>query len=232
MLPGFGLLLASFGFFHGTPQSNPAGYLTATTKGPGGMVQKHVIPYRPREGDLVFYDDHHPLWTVLFIWAGSGPPLHMGIVVKRPDGSPAILEAGPDDKLKVYIFDPAPRLKEFKGTITIRRCKASLKKEPSAAMTQFALAQEGKPYAVIRLLLQGTWFRCRGPIRELFLAHTYFDRWSWICSELAVAAGTKGGLFNPNVVRANVTYPRDIVDNRRFNLGRVWHDAETWSPKR
>ncbi len=40
------------------------------------------VPYVPREGDLVFYDDHNPTWTGLFALAGTGPPLHMGIVVK------------------------------------------------------------------------------------------------------------------------------------------------------
>src|SRR5438552_585098 len=136
----------------------------------------------------------------------------MGIVTRRPDGSLGVLEAGPNDTVKVYIIEVRKRLKEFEGTITMRRCKTTLTKEKSVALTKFAMAQDGKPYAVLRLLLQGTSFRSRGPIRELFLANTYLDRWSWICSELAVAAGTVAGLIDPAIVRANVTYPRDIVD--------------------
>ena len=80
-----------------------------------------------------------------------------------------------------------------------------------------------------RLLLQGTRFRNRGLIRELFLARTDLDRSSWICSELVVAAGTVAGLF-PDTVKSNVTYPLDLVNNRRHDLSRVWHDAAIWQP--
>jgi hypothetical protein len=201
-------------------------------KGPDGKIRKESQPYLPREGDLVFYDDHSLVWNILFAWAGSGPPLHMGIVIRRPGGSLGVLEAGPNDTIKVHIIGVAKRFDEFKGTITVRRCKTPLSTEKSTALTKFALAQDGKPYAVLRLLLQGTWFRRRGPVRELFFAHTYLDRWSWICSELAVAAGTVAGLFDPQVVRANVLYPEDLVDNHRFDLSRHWHGPETWRPTR
>jgi len=214
--------------FFGSPDMSASGFLTREIKGPGKMVRKEVAPYVPCEGDLVFYDDKSVFWTILFAWAGTGPPLHMGIVVKGEDGKFQILEAGPDDKLKVYLLELNSRLKDFKGTITIRRCKVKLTEEKSAALTKFAKEQDGKPYAVIRLLLQGTSLRSRGPVREMFLAGTYLDRWSWICSELSVAAGTVAGLFDPAVVRANVTYPRDIVDNQRFNRSKTWHRAETW----
>jgi len=215
--------------FFGSPDTSPSGYVTREIKGPGKTVRKEVIPYVPREGDLIFYDDRSVFWTILFAYAGTGPPLHMGIVVKQADGKFAVLEAGPDDKIKVYILELNSRLRDFKGTITIRRCKVELSAEKSAALTKFAIAQDGKPYAILRLLLQGTSFRSRGPVREMFLAGTYLDRWSWICSELAVAAGTVVGLFDPAVVKANVTYPRDIVNNQRFNLSKTWHDAEVWS---
>lgn len=192
--------------------------------------------YAPREGDLVFFDDHSIVWTVLFAWAGTGPPLHMGIVVKRKDGSLAVLEAGPDDSIWVTIQPVAERLRQFDrdfkgGTITIRRCKQELTPERSQALTKFAEAQEGKRYAIIRLLLQGTPFRARGPIRELFFAHTFLDRWTWICSELAVAAATVAAVC-PSTVKANVTYPADLVNNNRHDLSKVWHDAETWKPAR
>jgi len=218
--------------FFGAAGDSPSGYVTREIKGKDKSVRKETIPYVPREGDLIFYDDKSVFWTILFAWAGTGPPLHMGIVVKGEDGKFQVLEAGPDDKLKVYLLELNSRLKDFKGTITIRRCKVKLMEEKSAALTKFAKEQDGKPYAVIRLLLQGTSLRSRGPVREMFLAGTYLDRWSWICSELAVAAGTVVGLFDPAVVRANVTYPRDIVDNQRFNLSKNWHDGETWSAQK
>jgi hypothetical protein len=215
-------------FLLGCGPTDATGYLRIDKQG----EPKQAIAYHPREGDLIFYDDRSLLWTALFLWAGTGPPLHMGIVVKKSDGTLAALEAGPDDTTRVAILDVATRLpqfdKDFKGKITIRRCKKELTKEQSAALTKFAEAQDGKRYAVLRLLLQGTCLRSRGPIRELFLAETVLDRSSWICSELSVAAGTVAGLF-PKSVKANVTYPLDLVDNRRHDLSRIWHDAAVWS---
>jgi hypothetical protein len=209
------------------------GYLSlAPTSCGAGKAQ--VVPYVPREGDLIFYDDKSPLWTPLFAFAGTGPPLHMGIVVKKPDGTPAILEAGPDDTPWVDLLDLVPRLHQFHrnfpgGTITVRPCKVTLSRKRSAALTRFALAQKGKRYAVLRLLAQGTPLRARGAL-EPYLAETRLDRDSWICSELAVAAGTVAGLFDSREVRANATYPRDLVDNQRHNLRAGWQDLTIWRP--
>ena len=212
-----------------------SGYLKLEKKAPKGQVETEVIRYTPREGDLVFYDDKNLAWTLLFAYAGTGAPLHMGIVVKKADGKLAILEAGPDDTIWVKLLDLDPRLAQFnddyKGAIHIRRCKKELTDEQSKALTKFAEAQNGKRYAIGRLLLQGTAFRSRGPVRERFLGKTYLDRDSWICSELAVAGGTVVKLFDPKVVYANVTYPRDLVDNERHDLSANWHEAAVWSPK-
>ena len=121
-------------------------------------------------------------------------------MVKKDDGTLAVLEAGPDDTIWVTIKDIHTRLPKFledyPGTITIRRCKQALSAEKSAALTKFALAQDGKRYAILRLLIQGTKFSFRGPIREMFLARTDLDHSTWICSELVVAAGTVAGLLS------------------------------------
>jgi len=219
-------LLLVAGLAHGADDKS-VGYVAPSNS-------KEAQAYVPREGDLVFFDDHNLFWTALFIWSGSGPPLHMGIVVKKDDGTLAVLEAGPDDTTWVKLLDVETRLpqfdKDYKGTITIRRCKKELTQEQSKTLTKYAKAQDGKRYAVIRLLLQGTFLRYRGPIRELFLAETNLDRSTWICSELAVAAGTVAGLM-PKTVKSNVTYPLDLVYNRRHDLSRIWHDAEVWRTK-
>jgi hypothetical protein len=224
-------LVCSAALLGGGDKDAPSGYLHGGKSG----EDKKFVSYEPREGDLIFYDDKSIFWTALFVWAGSGPPLHIGIVVKKVDGTLAVLEAGPDDSVHVDLLDLAKRLpqfdKDFRGTITIRRCKKELTKPQSEALTKFAMEQQGKRYAILRLLLQGTNFSCRGPIRELFLADTVLDRSSWICSELSVAAGTVAELF-PKTVKANVTYPRDIVDNRRHDLSRIWHDAAVWSAEK
>lgn len=190
-----------------------------------------IAAYKPREGDLIFYDDRNVAWNVLFAYAGTGAPLHMGIVFKKKDGKLAILEAGPDDSVWVKVLDLDKRLaqfsKDFKGVIKIRRCKKELGDAESKALTKFAQAQDGKRYAVGRLLLQGTPLRTRGVLQGV-MGKTVIDRNSWICSELAVAAGTVAKLFDPKVVHSNVAYPRDLVDNARYDLRATWHDAAAW----
>lgn len=199
-------------------------------------VDKAHLRYEPREGDLVFFDDKNTAWNALFAYAQTGPPLHMGLVFKKSDGF-YVLEAGPDDTTRVSILHLEKRLHQFhqhypKGTVQIRRCKKELAAAESQALTKFALAQDGKRYAVGRLLLQGTAVRTRGPVREKLFGATVLDRDSWICSELSVAAGTVAKLFDPKVVHSNVAYPKDLVDNARYVLGPVWHDAALWSPRR
>src|SRR5438105_6267521 len=135
---------------------DPAGYLLLKPEGVRTADTAAVIPYEPREGDLIFYDDHSKVWTALFKIAGTGPPLHMGIVVRKPNGRLAVLEAGPDDTVWVDLRDLVPRLHQFtndySGDITIRRAREPLDRFQSAALTHFAMAQNGKRYAVVRLL--------------------------------------------------------------------------------
>ena len=229
-------LLASASLVCALPQVTPSGFLRIEKKAGKDKTEIEVMGYTPREGDLVFYDDKHLGWTILFAYAGTGAPLHMGIVVKKADGKLAVLEAGPDDTIWVKLLDLDKRLpqfqNDFQGTIHIRRCKKELTDEQSKELTRFAEAQDGKRYAIGRLLLQGTSFRSRGPVRELVLGKTYLDRDSWICSELAVAAGTVVKLFDPTKVYANVSYPRDLVNNERHDMSANWHDAALWQPSR
>jgi hypothetical protein len=212
----------------------PAGYLLLKPASAAAAAQPTPVPYEPREGDLIFYDDHSKIWTALFAMAGTGPPLHMGMVVRRANGALAVLEAGPDDRIWVELRDVIPRLHQFRndynGTITIRRCKVKLNRFQSAALTRFAEAQNGKRYAVLWLLAQSTPLRSRGTL-EPWLGKTSTDRDTWICSELAVAAATVVGLIDPSVVHSNVAYPRDLVDNQRYDLHASWDDPAEWRPE-
>lgn len=217
-------------------RADDVGFLKTERKNAKGVIKEKIRPYEPREGDLVFYDDHHVVWSALFAYAGTGSPLHMGIVFKKPDGKLAVLEAGPDDSIWVKLLDVDKRLpqfqKDFDGLIRIRRCKTVLAEEESKALTKFAVAQDGKRYAVGRLLLQGTPFRERGMKDEMTKGKTILDRDSWICSEISVAAGTVAKLFDPKVVHSTVAYPKDLVDNARYDLSKTWHDAAVWRPTR
>jgi hypothetical protein len=208
-------------------------YLHAMLPCADARAGTQVEPYTPHEGDIVLYDDHSRLWKFLYRVFGSDLPDHAGIVVSLPNGEPVLLESGPDDgKLAgpyVCLLEVNSRLHQFRGTAYVRRLRCPLSHEQSQRLTSFALEQEGKVYAVGRLLLQGTPFRCRGPLRSHLFGKTYSNRRHWLCAELVVAAGTAAGLFDPRVDRANTMYPKDLFDDSTHDLSRTWMEPAIWS---
>ena len=187
--------------------------------------------YRPQPGDMVHFDDHNK-WTVrLYQCCGSGGPLHSGIVFRKADGSLAILEAGTNAVMKVFIFDLDHRLHDFYGTILVRRLKQPLSAEQSKHLTDFCVAQEGKPYAIGRLILQGTPLRPRSSYLSSYFGRTVIDRDRWICSELVVAAATVAGVLNEEDFPANLMYPRDLCYDERFDLSPFYEPPAMWYPR-
>jgi hypothetical protein len=231
----FGWLACSAGLFLAGPNSNPGGYLQISFEGPAGSAVTRFVPYYPCEGDIVLFDDHNPVWHFLYRMVGSDMPDHSGMVVKLPDRTLALLESGPDDfKLAgpyVRLLEALPRLHCYEGTLYIRRLKRPLSQSQSLALTHFAMEQEGKRYAIGRLLLQATPCRCRSGWRAKYFARTYTDRCSWLCSELVVAAGTVAGLFDPTVHQANRMYPLDMKEDKNFDLRAIWDPARVWTPE-
>jgi hypothetical protein len=199
-----------------------------------GVPNALATVYVPQEGDLVLFDDRSPTWLKLYHMVGSDVPDHSGIVFRLPDGRLALLESAPDDGklagMYVRLLHVLSRLHQFQGTIYVRQVRTPLNPEQSASLTEFALAQEGKRYAICRMLLQATPFRCRTGWRAKLFAKTDLNRSSWLCSELVVAAGTAAGLFDPNVVHANNIYPRDMLYDDHYDLSQTWHTAQIWSP--
>ena len=214
------------------PSQKSFGYLWDQTCNAEGKVEKTSRAYTPREGDILLFDDMSPFWAKLYSIAGTGPPFHAGIVFKKTDGSFAVLESGPDDTLHVYLLDLEPRLNNFKGSIGVRQAKRALTKEESEILTNFAYAQEGKRYAMWRLLLQGTYFRHRGGIKEKHLAATYDDRTRWLCAEIVVSAGALVNLLDRDKVKATVTYPLDMVDDVRIDLSATYEPTVYWSSQK
>lgn len=207
------------------------GQLLEHVREPNGEWRQRSTSYVPREGDMVFFDDHSVKWGILYKLVGSDRPYHAALVFKRPDGSYATAEAGPNDTLNCRVIDLTTRLHGWEHTLQIRRCKKTLTPEQSAAMTEWALAQDGKRYALGRLLLQATPVRCRGPLRRSYFGATYTDRDAYLCAELVIAAGTIGGIFDPQLHKGNTIYPRDIVQNDIHDLSALYHDAQIWLPQ-
>src|SRR5207253_3359022 len=107
---------------------------------------------------------------------------------------------------KVHHLEVGTRLHGYPGAIMVRRPHTPLTPAQSAALTRFALAQEGKDFALGRLALQATPFRCRGGLRQYLFGHTYLDRSRWICSEIVIAAAAHAGLLDPRAYPANAMY--------------------------
>lgn len=222
--------IAAVGLLCGDTPESPYGYLSFYRPDGCGGIVKEVCPYIPHEADIVFYDDQSVFWRFVYLLGHTTPPFHSGIMFRKPDGAFTLLEAGPDTNPYVCLLEPAHRLHAYKGIVQVRRCKVPLTRDQSCLLTNFALAQEGKRYAIWRLLLQGTPIKTRGGPLRRSLAKTHYDRCRWVCTEIVVAAAELIGLMDPNAVKATNTYPRDIVNDRKYNLSAVWEAAAYWSP--
>ena len=145
--------------------------------------------------------DHSVFWRITHYLALAFDPNGSAIVFARPDGSLAVLEAGPNDCMGVHTLDLLPHLKGYTdiGRVWIRKRMVPLTPEQSSKLTAFALAQEGKWFALQRLGVQLTPFRTRGPLALYFIGKPYFgDRLSFFCSELVCEACVAAGLLDPD----------------------------------
>lgn len=226
------IALASLSF--GIPPatlSEREGFLLHPHVGPRRAVRFDAETYCPRAGDILLFD-HPCVWMNRVYWfCGTSGPLHAAVVYRRTDGTHAILEAGPNFVQKVVVAEVNTRLPEYDGSILVRRLKAPLTEEQSKQLTDFCQAQEGKGYALVRLLLQGTPLRARGKIRSHYLGRTSLDRDRWMCSELVVAAMVAAGVFDPKEYRANTFYPRDLAYDDVHDLSAVYERPAMWYPR-
>lgn len=197
-------------------------------------------PYLPQPGDIILCTDRNCFWQLTFTLACTGHPHHAGIVIQRPDGRLAVLEAGPHDTTHIEIIDWEGHLARYdeEGPVWVRRRKTPLTPEQSARLTEFARMQEGKRFALIRLGAQLTPFRSRGPLRTYFMGGPHGpNRWSYFCSETVLEACVYAGLLDPKTTRPSATYPRDMFYDdsmnlylkKHFNLSPCWFPPARWT---
>jgi hypothetical protein len=194
-------------------------------------------PYVPQPGDIMLATDHGIFWTWAHRLGITGHPHHSGVVFQKPDGSMAILEAGPYGTWRNHILDAMTHLRgyELRG-VWIRQRKVPLTPEQSACLTAFCMRQDGKFFAIARLAGQWTPFRSRGPIRTQWMGGPHGDRRHYFCSELATEALVAAGLLDTGKTRPAATYPRDLfMDysinpfiNRNFDLSECWYPPARW----
>lgn len=222
--------LVAFASVIGTSEapSHQTAYLFKMTEG-ASSERGHV--YRPQPGDILLFDSHDAFMTKVYRCCGTAGPMHAGIVFRKPDGSLGTLEAGTNAVMKVFNFDLETRLREFHGTILVRQLRQPLSEQQSRQLTEFALLQEGKSYAIGRLILHGLTQRVRSAVSPDFLGRTIVDRNRWICSELVVAAATVAGIWGADDYPANVMYPRDLCYDERFDLSPAYESPAMWYPQ-
>jgi hypothetical protein len=179
-----------------------------------------TVPYLPQPGDVMLATDPNKFWAITHDLAFAFEPHNSAVVFARPDGSLAILEAGPNDTIWVNALDMLPHLAEYeaKGPVWIRKRKCPLTPEQSCALTDFAMRQIGKRFALGRLGGQLTPFRVRGPIRTCFLGKPHGDRRAYFCSELVTESLVACGAIDGATARPAATYPHDLFFDHSLNL--------------
>jgi hypothetical protein len=197
--------------------------------------------YHPQPGDIFFATDNDWLQIVGHRAAWSGPPHHSGLTVARPDGRLAILEAGPHNGLKVQLIDVLDHLRSYESKnelVWIRRRRVPLTAEQSSSLTDWAVRQDGKEFATIRIAGQVTFFlRSRGPLRTWLVGGPHGERDSYFCSELAMESCVHVGLLDAAKTRPAATYPRDLFFGDSLNpflhlnlaLNSGWEPPARWT---
>jgi hypothetical protein len=228
--------------FPGAPaEAGPVGsYLYQPSYCMDDELRGPARPYLPQPGDIMLATDVNWFWSLTHNLAGAGQPHNSGIVVKRPDGSLALLEAGPNDTLYVRRLDLLPHLAEYsrKGPIWLRRRAVPLTPEQCAKLTAFAEKQDGKRFALIRLGAQLTPLRSRGPFRTYVVGGPHGDRCSYFCSELVTESCVAAGLLDPATTRPAATYPHELFFDtslnfylrHHFRLAPCWDPPARWMP--
>lgn len=191
--------------------------------------------YVPQPGDIVMAADGSVFWKAMHNLAGTSDPTHSMIVFAYPDGTLGILEAGPHDTLKCRTLEALPHMLsyELEGRVWVRRRAVPLTPEQSFRLTEFALAVDGRKFALGRLAAQLTPLRSRGPLRTALLGRPKgLERSSYFCSELVVESCVYAGLLDPRTTRPSATYPRDLFMNYSLNpyLKKHLHLAPCWDP--
>jgi hypothetical protein len=192
-------------------------------------------PYTPQPGDIVLSTDTSKFWKFMHNIAGTGHPTHSMIVFAFPDGRMGIIEGGPHDTMKCRALEAMPHLYsyEVQGRIWVRRRAVPLTPEESARLTEFAMAVDGRDFAIWRLAEQLTLFRARGPIRTAFMGKPNgLDRSSYYCSELVTESCVYAGLLSAETTRPSATYPRDLYLDRSINpyINKHLKLAPCWDP--
>jgi hypothetical protein len=213
-------VLCISGVLAGTPPQRPCGsYLYEPAYCMDNVLRGKARPYVPQPGDVMLATDKNLFWKITHDMAFAFEPHNSATIIARPDGSLAVLEAGPNDTIWIKALDMIPHLSEYadKGPVWIRKRKTPLTPDQSAALTCFGMQQVGKRFALGRLGIQLTPFRDRGPFRTEHMGKPHGHRKSYYCSELVLECCVAAGLVDPETTRPSATYPHELFFDQSYN---------------
>jgi hypothetical protein len=192
---------------------------------PGSDVAE-AVPCGLKPGDILLFRSGGPVKLTLYALGGSPGYTHSAVVVARPDGTLAILEA-PGVNYPVMLSDVASRLQQYPGLIWVRSLRHPLTEEQSRCLTAFACAQAGKAFFLPGFLLPTFGW----PVRKFThrcLTEKDLNASQWFCSPLVIVAGVTVGLLDPCKVRPRFTNPGDLSTDRLLDLSECWEKPVRW----
>jgi hypothetical protein len=199
-------------------------------------------PYYPQAGDLVFSVSKSFILRLGHAASGAGEPSHSAHVFRRPDGSWAVMEAGPYDIAIITARDLVGHLGAYhgRGHVWIRPRCTPLTPEQDCRLTACSIKQEGKPFARLRVYRQVTPLKVRGRLRSEVLGESHgTDRPRYYCAELVTEAMIDADVIPAEDTRPPATYPSDLFYDgskipfldRSFRLSRFgWGVPSRWRP--
>ncbi len=214
------------------PAEAPFGYLYQPAYDLNYVPRLPSARYEPKAGDVLLLSDTNRFWTFLYSVAMTGKPGHSGVVVTMPDGRLGVLEAGYNDTIWTRLTPLDYRINEYHGTVWVRQREVPLTPEQDKRLTEFAVASEGKRYALGRFILQITPFRGRGPLRTYVIGEPRGIGGRYFCAEETLEALAYAGLVDAHTTRPAATYPQDLFFDRSRNLYVDRHPplAGNWKP--
>jgi hypothetical protein len=215
----------------------PFGYLYQPAYSLDARPRLPAEEYSPQPGDLLLPNNPSLFGTISYALAGTGRPTHSAVVFALPDGSPAVLEAWASKGAVVAVTPLRTWLDGYKGKVWCRRRKVPISAEQSACLTEFALLNDKKPYALLRVAALVTPFRHRGYFRTTYIGRPHGIRRAYYCSEIVLEALVYAGLLDPETTRPTATYPRDMFFDhsniphidRHLGLACDWHVPAFWT---
>lgn len=201
----------------------------------GGTAGQPLAAWDPQPGDVVLSNSTRPGAMLMYAFAMTGPPAHVGVVVRLPDGRPAVAEAGGEGVFTTRVTPLDQRVGNYDCSVWVRRRCVPLSAEQSCRLTEFALAADGG-YAWGRGIGMGARLGARGPLRTYYLGHPRGRGQRYFCGEFVIEALAHAGAVDPATARPGAVLPRDLFFDTSANpylnqhppLGCGWEAPAMW----